>query len=256
MPRCRPSWIVAVVLATASMAAADPMAPAAKAQLDRGLERFKAKDYAAAIAAFDAGYAIDPKPEFLYVKAQAQRLGGDCRTAIATYRAYLATHPPHDKVEYANANIDRCEKQLAAEPAAPAQPEEPAPAPSPPPPQPATARPAPPPLVPSDVAPRSRWSDRTSWAIAGGSAVALGVGVAFALLARGAADDATNAEDLFEWEAAHDAWAVDRRVAQGATLVGLALGVAAAVRFASAPTAGARVAVSHGGGMVMVEGRW
>jgi hypothetical protein len=255
MPRCRHSWVLAVVLSTAGVAAAEgpTMAPAAKAQLDRGLERFKAKDYAASIAAFDAGYAIDPKPEFLYVKAQAQRLGGDCRTAIATYRAYLATHPPHDKVEYAAANIDRCEKQIAAEPAPAVQPEEPAPQPSPAPP---AAPPESPPLVPSDAAPRSRWSDRTAWAIAGGGAVAIGVGAAFALLARGAANDATNAEDLFEWEAAHDTWARDRRVAQVATVVGLGLGVVAAVRFATAPAAGARVAVSHGGGMVMVEGRW
>jgi len=113
--------LVALVIccAAAGSARADGkgMAPAAKAELDRGLERYKAKDYAGAIAAFDAGYAIDAKPEFLYVKAQAQRMSGDCRKAIETYLAYLATHPPEDKVEYANANIERCEKQLAAEPA-------------------------------------------------------------------------------------------------------------------------------------------
>lgn len=262
-----------VCCAAAGPARADGrMAPAAKTELDRGLERFKAKDYAGAIAAFDAGYAIDAKPEFLYVKAQAQRLSGDCRKAIETYLAYLATHPPDDKVEYANANIERCERQLAAstpasgEPGEPSdsEPAEPLPAPAATA-APTSARPAPPASatrqqgeVPEGGA--SRWRDRRGLWLAGSGAVALGLGVTFAVLARTAASDAGAAEDLEAWEASRDAWARDRRVAEVATVLGLGLGVVAAIRFATVEQPKRRVAIGVGAGpsagVLVIGGRW
>ena len=228
--------LVAMVIcgAAAGTARADgrgTMAPAAKAELDRGLERFKAKDYAGAIAAFDAGYAIDAKPEFLYVKAQAQRLSGDCRKAIETYLAYLATHPPEDKVEYANANIERCERQLAAAPGpsdASSEPGESEPVEAPP----ASASTAPATTTATTTGRQgeeseggtSRWRDRRGLWLAGSAAVALGIGVTFTTLARSAANDAGEAEDLEGWEASRDAWARDRRIAEVATVVGVGLG--------------------------------
>src|SRR5204863_3154893 len=91
-----------------------PIEPAAKVQFDRGSERFGAHDYAAAIAAFDAGYAIDPHPDFLYAKAQAQRLGGDCRGALGTYRAFLETSPAAEEAQLARDNVAKCEHVLVA----------------------------------------------------------------------------------------------------------------------------------------------
>src|SRR5438046_3550488 len=103
-----------VLIATPVLADPRPMQPTAKAELDRGLERFAAHDYVTAIAAFDAGYAIDPHPDFLYAKAQAQRLGGDCRSAIDTYTAFLASAPPASESELAKGNIAKCQQLLAA----------------------------------------------------------------------------------------------------------------------------------------------
>jgi len=272
--------VMVVCCAAAGTARADgrgAMAPAAKAELDRGLERFKAKDYAGAIAAFDAGYAIDAKPEFLYVKAQAQRMSGDCRKAIETYLAYLATHPPEDKVEYANANIERCERQLAAAPGPgdASEPSESEPAEQPP----ATTSTTPTTTAPATGArpatttattPRqqgdelaggtSRWRDRRGLWLAGSAAVALGIGITFTTLARSAANDAGEAEDLESWEASRDVWARDRRIAQVATVVGLGLGVYATIRFATIKEPKPRVAVGvgagPGSGVLVIGGRW
>jgi tetratricopeptide (TPR) repeat protein len=275
--------LVAIVIccAAAGIARADgrgAMAPAAKAELDRGLERFKAKDYAGAIAAFDAGYAIDAKPEFLYVKAQAQRLSGDCRKAIETYLAYLATHPPDDKVEYANANIERCERQLAAAPGpsdasnepSESEPVEQSPAGTNT--TPATAAPATGarPATTTATATRqqgeepeggtSRWRDRRGLWLAGSAAVALGIGVTFTTLARSAANDAGEAQDLEGWEASRDVWARDRRIAEVATVVGVGLGAVAAIRFARVKEPKRRVAIGVGAGpstgVLVIGGRW
>ena len=84
---------------------------AALVELERGEAHFRDKDYAAAIDAFDAGYAIDPQPIFLYDKAQAQRLAGDCRSAIVTYNEFLDTGPPATEAARARKNLASCEAQ-------------------------------------------------------------------------------------------------------------------------------------------------
>src|SRR5690606_38704396 len=48
-----------------------------------GMAAFSEKAYERAIAAFETAYRLDPLPEVLYALAQAERLPGDCPTAIA-----------------------------------------------------------------------------------------------------------------------------------------------------------------------------
>ena len=48
-----------------------PIKPEAKARFSRGLEYYKMKEYEAAIAEFEAAYAIDPRNEILFAQAQA-----------------------------------------------------------------------------------------------------------------------------------------------------------------------------------------
>ena len=67
------------------------MRPAAQALYDRALTRFGTRDYAAAIGDLEAGFALDPRREFLFAEAQAKRLGGDCRGAVVLYQRFL-TH--------------------------------------------------------------------------------------------------------------------------------------------------------------------
>jgi hypothetical protein len=233
-----------ILLAFVTPAAADPrpMAPAAKTELDRGLERYGAHDYATAIAAFDAGYAVDPHPDFLYAKAQAQRLGGDCRGAIATYTGFLNTNPPAKEADLARGNVARCETILAA------------------------SRPPPEEVQPVVVPPhheepvdRPAWyADRPGLVLAGGGVVLLGLAAAFAVRASSAADDATNAGVLADWANAHDAWQTDRVVAGIAAGVGAALLIGAGYRFWSVSRDRPRVVavpVAHGATLAL-EAEW
>jgi len=233
-----------ILLAFVTSAAGDPrpMAPAAKSELDRGLERFGAHDYATAIAAFDAGYAIDPHPDFLYAKAQAQRLGGDCRGAIATYSAFIETTPPAKEADLARGNIARCETLLAAS--------------RPPPTEPTGSAVPPRPEEPVD---RPGWyTDRAGLILAGGGVVALGLAALFVTRASSAADDAANAGVLADWSNAHDAWQTDRVIAGIATGVGAALVIGAGYRFWSASRDQPRLVAQPAahGATLSVEGSW
>jgi tetratricopeptide (TPR) repeat protein len=92
----------------------------AQTYLDRGLRSYAVGQYPEAIADFRAGYKLEPRPDFLYALGQAERMSGDCRAAVNSYRAFLRTSPPGVAAESARQNIDRCEKQLAAAPVEPA----------------------------------------------------------------------------------------------------------------------------------------
>jgi hypothetical protein len=111
-------WIL-VSLCAAGVAAAQPSKPNPDAERhhQRGLAALRAepKDFAAAAAEFAAAYAIDPRPRYMFNLALSQRLGGECRKAIESYRAYLETHPPELYANDARIGIEHCEKRLAAE---------------------------------------------------------------------------------------------------------------------------------------------
>jgi tetratricopeptide (TPR) repeat protein len=168
--------VVALFLAVATSArAADrpPLSPSARATLERGLRSYAVGDWSAAIAAFRDGYQREPHPDFLYALAQAQRMSGDCATAVATYRAFLRTEPAERQAAPARANLARCEEQLAAEQERERERERQRAAAATPPPTP------PPPAPPIEPPPRPRW-----WRAPAGGAL---VGVGLALAATGAA---------------------------------------------------------------------
>jgi len=116
--RVRAKLCVLVWLCTAGVAAAQsPKAnPDAERHHQRGLKllREEPKDFAAAAAEFSAAYEIDPRPRYMFNLALAQRLGGECRKAIESYRAYLATEPAEVYAKDARTGIERCEQILAA----------------------------------------------------------------------------------------------------------------------------------------------
>ncbi|MBI4511445.1 MAG: hypothetical protein HY698_17565 [Deltaproteobacteria bacterium] len=91
-------------------------ATSADAHLERGLARYASKDYQSAIAEFQAGYKLEPRPEFLYAWAQAERLSGDCPSAIVLYERFLATSPPGMEAEAASKNLARCQEALKTTP--------------------------------------------------------------------------------------------------------------------------------------------
>src|SRR5215472_10162270 len=77
-----------------ALAQAPPMKPEARAHFERGSRYYDTQLYEEALAEFRAGYLIDPSPDFLYSIAQAERLRGNCKSAVEAYRAFLRTNPP------------------------------------------------------------------------------------------------------------------------------------------------------------------
>jgi hypothetical protein len=151
--RSRPSLLASLaLLASLTFAAARParaadadaaprddevearMTPEARARYDRGLALYQAKDYAGAMKAFEEGFALEPRREFLFAGAQARRLAGDCRGAVPLYQRFLEMTPPPVQASATHIALARCAQQMAAEKPAPAPlPVAPAPAPPPPP---------------------------------------------------------------------------------------------------------------------------
>jgi tetratricopeptide (TPR) repeat protein len=120
------SGALVVIVAAARAASAQPVehefSAEARGHYEAGQRRFEAKDYAAAIAEFRAGYAIDHDPYWFYVEAQVERveaLAGDtdkCRDAIENYRKFLAQNPPADDARTATYNAGRCQLDIAKQP--------------------------------------------------------------------------------------------------------------------------------------------
>jgi tetratricopeptide (TPR) repeat protein len=93
----------------------------AKAKLQEAQAAFKAEDFAAAAAAVEAAYIIEPNPILLYPWAQAERSQGNCTAAVELYRRFLDSNPPEAAAAPARENMQRCQEQLEAEAAARAE---------------------------------------------------------------------------------------------------------------------------------------
>lgn len=167
-----------------------PMKPDARALYDEGLAAYQAKDYAAASAAFDAGFALEPRREFLFANAQARRLAGDCRGAVPLYQRFLEMSPPAVQASATHIGLARCAQQMAAE-------------------RPAPPTVAPPPAPPPPAPPPPWTHDRAGAALLGAGVVALGVGAGFlaasfaALPGDGAADHGAYAQARATAESRH-----------------------------------------------------
>jgi tetratricopeptide (TPR) repeat protein len=172
--RCA-SWIALVLLALAPSAASaeEPPSVVARAHFKRGVERYKAGEYDAAVVELEAAIAIVDEPDFEYLLGQAERRRGRCDRAIDAYRRFLKSGPPPGEVKVAEANILRCEEVIAkAGPPAPALPPVP------------VVPPAPPPAEPrGGSSPGSSTGKVVGGATAGVGAVALGIGAYLAVSA-------------------------------------------------------------------------
>ncbi|HEY4187165.1 MAG TPA: hypothetical protein VGP07_18965 [Polyangia bacterium] len=151
-----------------------PMTPEARAHYEEGLRLYGDRNFAGAIREFEAGFALDPRREFLFAEAQAYRLAGDCARAIPLYERFLGSGPSALHVDATRLALDRCARQPPKVSAA-------APTPKP------VTLPGPPPERPEPA----RWW-RDPWAIAalGAGVVATGVGVGFVVASNRAANDA------------------------------------------------------------------
>lgn len=87
--------VIATVLACTSVVGAQPASNKAKADAAyaEGQKSYAAGDYASAAQKFEAAYALDPDPAYLFNIAQAYRLGNACAKAATAYRTFLAEVP-------------------------------------------------------------------------------------------------------------------------------------------------------------------
>jgi tetratricopeptide (TPR) repeat protein len=185
-----------------------PMSEEARVHYDRGLAFYGAKDYRAAFAELEAGYAVDPRREFLFAEAQAQRLAGDCQRAVPLYQRFLATDPSPVQVNAAQVGLARCAQQMAAAPPAP-----------PPPPL---------PTVPALPPPTPWYRDSVGGALLAGGVIGLGVGAGFLIAAAVAHNDATIYDDYAQRQST-----IERRgnIGVGALAAGAVLTAAATYRY-------------------------
>ncbi len=106
----------------------DPTSPKANAaaRYTAGQQKFDAGDFLGAASEFEAAYALDPDPVYLYNTAQAYRRGSACARAADYYRRFLAVvaNPPNlDKVHHYLSELDACAKaEQVEEPTAPHEP--------------------------------------------------------------------------------------------------------------------------------------
>lgn len=224
--------VVAIVCSAGSVFAdgkLPPMAPEAKAHLEKGLRAYDVQSYAEAIDEFRAGYQIDTRPEFLYALGQAERLSGDCKGAMEAYRSFLRTNPSSRQEGSAKKNLQRCARELEA--AASAAPRPPASV------EPAAERaavPPPPEPVPPPPAPAPYYRDMLGGAALGVGLAGIGAGGALWGIGEaqiGAVNGASR-YDQFARSAAGAQGAETLRIAGIVSVsVGGALLVVAAVRY-------------------------
>jgi tetratricopeptide (TPR) repeat protein len=185
------------------------MQPEAAAMYTRGLERYTARDYAGAIADLEAGYAIEPRREFLFAEGQAKRLAGDCKGAVALYQRFLATRPPAVQANATQIALGRCAQHLADHPEiVVVQP----------------PRPPPPP-------PPKWWRDSWGLGLTGAGVAGIGLGIGFIAASYSAQDDAASSRTLDpysgHWSTAESRW----RIGVGALTLGTALTAVGVTRF-------------------------
>jgi hypothetical protein len=215
-----------------------PMRPDAQALYDRGLARFQTHDYENATRDFEAGYAIEPRPEFLFAEGQARRLAGNCKAAVALYQRFLATGPPAVQVNATHMALGRCAQVLAEHPD--------------------VVLVTPPPPRPPPPTPRRWWRDPFGLAATGAGAIGVGLGVGF-LVAASSAEQTANASSTHpEYASAWSTAQSRQTIGVTAIVVGGALAGAGAVRLVllrrQATRQGQLFVVSLGPGAVLLGG--
>ncbi|MCA9707330.1 MAG: hypothetical protein KDK70_15865 [Myxococcales bacterium] len=100
----------------------EPPPPAPSDAAVRAQQHFQAGEWDAAIEALMEAYALDPDPAYLYARAQAERMRGNCRVAIALYERFLEGETTDRQREDTQRHIRLCEEVLFNEQAHAARP--------------------------------------------------------------------------------------------------------------------------------------
>jgi tetratricopeptide (TPR) repeat protein len=98
---------------------AAPLSGSAEDFVAEGQAHYDAGNFAEAAAAFAEAHGRDPRPDYLYRWAQAERRAGNCPAAVQLYRRYLQNDLPMENAEAAEKNLARCGYAEAPPPATP-----------------------------------------------------------------------------------------------------------------------------------------
>ena len=164
---------LALCLALARAPAAAPEAEGDNPHFTEAVAAWKDRRWPEAAEAFARAYALDPRPQYVFARAQALRFAGDCDQAIAGYREFIALAPPQAAIDEARGHITTC----GGDPDAAASAATKASEPSPPAPrvEPTPVRVDPPPEPP----PRRWWRDPTGHVLGWTGLAAAAVGGGF-----------------------------------------------------------------------------
>jgi len=197
------STLLFVVCLSPSLAFADE----ASDHIAKATSYYNIQDWQHALDEYKQAYTLDPKPETLWAIAQTQRLAGDCRGAIMTYRAYqrgastAGANAAQEAINKCTADLEARQKAIDAALAKPLPDQSPSnpnnaqpPTPVSQPPAPTPAQPAAPPPAPQ--APR-HWAldplGDTLFVVGVGGLIAGGVYLTLGNLdMSGAADEPTS----------------------------------------------------------------
>ena len=211
--------LAAVVGLGAGTAVAQPKNKEAAELHKTGIAAYKAKKYAEAASAFERSYRLDASPDTLFAWAQAERLLGDCDTAIPLYKKLLEQTSDLNGGRLVRENLALCEPA--------AKPPEKDPKPEPKPAKPAKLEPErePPPAKVTTIT-KTSGTDGLTVALFAGGTLAVGASVAFFLASSSTADAAADARTYDDYRRLNDKADTQRAIAigagaGGAVLVGL-----------------------------------
>jgi hypothetical protein len=176
-------FVACLSLATARDASAQPTHTSAE-HAKKAQNAYDVQNWSAAIQEYQAAYQVEPKPEYLWGLAQAQRSAGDYAAAIKSYKAFKRNDAATPgQVTAADAQIAKCEAELDKKQAdAAKKPPEPAVAPAPAPSPGAAPAPAPAPAAPAPeppAGPKPFYADVLGDVLLGTGVVAAGIGTYF-----------------------------------------------------------------------------
>lgn len=117
--------IIATLVALESAAFAD--VPTPETLFSEGQAAYDHADYTTAITKWRAAYDASGEPSLLFDVAQAQRLSGDCASALKTYQHFIVIDPDPTSDQHAIAND--LSRELASKCVTPPEPPLPDPAP-------------------------------------------------------------------------------------------------------------------------------
>lgn len=239
--------LIVLCAAPAAARAEENKQALARSLFNLAIGEYQAKDYEGAAASLAKSHALDPRPEALYALAQAERLAGRCKDALAHYEELLELSKDDKIIKRVHENIALCKQIEAGKPA----PEEKK--------QDVAQRDAPT-IEYRTVVRTERRRDGWSIVLFAGGGVAVSAGVAGYLVSRQLEQDADRAQSLEEYNERYDQawrlrWSSYAAAGAGATL--LTVAVVRVIRGGdSAETRQVAVTPVDGGSMVSWSGRW